>query len=375
MRFSNELIVDIFNLKPTAGEVGIEVEMEGERLPQEEVVSWACTHDPSLRGNSVEYVLRKPVPRNNVGKVLENLQAAFTATKAVLEPSDRCGVHVHVNCQQLTHDQTVRFIVLYLILEEIMVKYCGEDREGNLFCLRIKDAEYLIAQLNDMMISNSSLRNYQGDVLRYSSLNIISLRKYGSVEFRAMRTHKHVMEIATWVDLLLRIKDASLRYSSIHDMVEGISREGGLRFMESIFEDKTELLYCSNIDKIIMAGVRRVQDIAYNQPVIEMGRYRMSLSHKELADYYQNMEISADKVGKPDISKEAIRREHGEPHPGNYFEDPDNAYFWSIRDMEWEHGPLAPLSPDEQEWYAKRRERVEAQWEQWDKKKNTKAMG
>ena len=105
---------------------------------------WHEEDDGSLRGDSVEYILQRPIPRKKVLKSLEYLDQKIQDAGIQPQPSERCGVHVHINCQKMTENEVVSFMILYFVLESVLVHYCGEDREGNLFCLRCKDAEGLL---------------------------------------------------------------------------------------------------------------------------------------------------------------------------------------------------------------------------------------
>lgn len=255
-------ILEEYRVKPqTKGEIGIEIEMEGHNLSRK-CTGWIVTEDGSLRGESAEYVLRAPVPRVSVGKYLERLQEHLREDGSRLEPSERCGVHVHVNCQTLTTDQVINFAVLYLVLEDVLVKWCGEDRVGNLFALGAKYAEYLPDSLRYAK-QKGSLLDMQDPSFRYASINLTALSKYGSVEFRSLRTPKDFSLINTWVDMLLKIKDRSLQFEDTRHMIEGISSAGAKLFAQQVLGDCFELVQCPNMDRLIMDGVRRVQDIAY----------------------------------------------------------------------------------------------------------------
>ena len=152
-----------------AGEIGIEIEMEGQMLPHIGSNTWRSEADGSLRGESIEYVLKKPVAREQVAKVLTQLQDMLAKDGAVLEPSNRCGVHVHVNAQQYTFLQVMNIVVLYLMFEDILTKFCGQHREGNYFCLRARDAgrfvEQLIATMKNCSIHHTQQQLYPGGYL------------------------------------------------------------------------------------------------------------------------------------------------------------------------------------------------------------------
>lgn len=258
-------IYELFNVRRRENKhIGIEIEMEGENLPIGFSKFWDVTGDGSLRGTSREFVLKAPCHKNKTKSRLDFLQQELKEMNAKLLPSDRCGVHIHVNCQDLTVTQVINFAVLYLVFEEILVKWCGENREGNLFCLRASDAEMLIQEIVICRM-RGNLNSLQNDKYRYASINLSAIRKFGSVEFRAMGTPKKFASIQLWIDMLLRVQEASLGYKEPHEIVEDLSVTGGLMYVRKVFGPLYKHLVCPELNRICIDGVRRVQQIAYTK--------------------------------------------------------------------------------------------------------------
>lgn len=245
-------------------EVGIEIEMEGENLIPSPLSYWRITGDGSLRGGGVEYVLKQPILRKSVGPRLGYLHRKLLENNAQLIPSDRCGVHIHINVQQLEHEQVMKFILTYLLLEDVLVHWCGDSREGNLFCLRLRDAEYPVLGLIQAQ-RQGTLKWLQVDDYRYASLNLSSLSKYGSLEFRALSTPQDIRNIKQWADILLAIKDRALRYERLSDIMESVSFNGPIDTVIDILGDNAETVLTHDTETFVMDGVRRIQDIAYTK--------------------------------------------------------------------------------------------------------------
>jgi hypothetical protein len=206
-----------------------------------------------------------PLARSEVAKSLSALQNGLRNTQ--LNPSKRCGVHIHINCQQLTLDETLMFIMVYLILEDLLVRYCGPARAGNPFCLRARDADALISALMES-VRLQYFRPLTVDIYRYSSLNISAIAKFGTLEFRAHPATTEFARIKQWVDILLAVKDASSKWRTPLALVEYVSMEGASRFFEEVFPDPSmrSLIapeYGQEEYISIVEGLRRVQDIAY----------------------------------------------------------------------------------------------------------------
>ena len=243
-------------------EVGIEIEVEGERLPVVLDELWRTEHDGSLRNEAYEYVLNEPVPRNKVKISLLKLKKRLILKKSEIQDSGRAGVHIHVNIRDLTRSELYNFICLYLIFEDVLVDYCGKDRVGNLFCLRTKDAEYI----TDLLMSsarNRELRELHTDNIRYASINCKAICQYGSLEFRAMRSTLDLTVLNNWVEMLLCLKDAAKLYDDPQSVVSCMSAYGGRAFAEHIFGNKLSCFPTVDWEASVKEGIRRAQPLAY----------------------------------------------------------------------------------------------------------------
>lgn len=265
----NRKLIDILRdeapIKQVAGDLGIEVEMEGKKLPMVNGNGWNTTRDGSLRGEeSFEYVFSSPAAYQVAESRLRYLWRQFTNNEAVLDPGNTASVHVHLNMQHVDEDTLFKTMVIYLILENALVKWCGETREGNLFCLRARDAEYLIDQL-EMSARTGVLLNLGTDKLRYAAMNVKALWNYGSLEFRAMRGLKEYEPILQWAKMLVAIREAAGLYRNCSDIVENFSGEGHEAFVRSIFNEDVfnEVFSYEGWEDDITEGMRRCQCIAY----------------------------------------------------------------------------------------------------------------
>lgn len=215
------LVKNLLRLHPrllTSGEVGVEIEVEGNSLPRDLGAYWRVEEDGSLRGESAEYVLKKPLKISEVGKAIKFLVDSLNENDSEVYSSVRAGVHVHINVQDLNEVELSNFITAYMILEHALVGWCGKHREGNLFCLRVEDAEFLLEKIRAVFL-RLDCRLFEDDNIRYSSLNLKALAQYGSLEFRSMRTPTDFSLILDWVEVLHTIKKQSIKYKSPIDLV------------------------------------------------------------------------------------------------------------------------------------------------------------
>ena len=251
-----------FKGKNIRGEVGIEIEMEGRGFPHEDLDSWYSKEDGSLRGDSREYVLIRPCKRDDVPARLESLSRDLKEVGATIKPSYRTGVHIHVNIRALTFVQTFNFIFTYMMLEHLMMEYAGEGRAGNLFCLRVEDAEGVMDNMRKV-IKTKSLAHFHTDEVRYSSMNLKAIKQYGSIEFRGLPFIGDFEKVGTWASLLLAIKDYSLTLKTPQELAENISKLGPVKLCEEIFGDLLKDLPQDKWDTLL-DGVRRAQPLIYS---------------------------------------------------------------------------------------------------------------
>jgi hypothetical protein len=194
---------------PIKGEVGIEIECEGKNMVPVDFGGWKTEDDGSLRGHfpdsRAEYVLAKPIMAKEVQEKVDFLRTELK--EATLDFSFRTSVHIHINVQDLTEAQVMNFVYTYLLLEEPMVNFCGRERKGNRFCLRIADAEGIIGYYSKMFAKGLAyIMAVNENDLRYAGINLASLKKYGSIEFRSMRGCMDAETLHIWANSLMAIK-------------------------------------------------------------------------------------------------------------------------------------------------------------------------
>lgn len=263
-------ISELLALNTVAGDLGIEIEVEGgSYFPENDDIpsslNWRAEADGSLRGYSMEYIIRKPIKHDEVERHLEALKGLWDAHKCTPKYSFRAGVHVHVNVQRMTINQLLTFACLYYCLEHALVKFCGSNREGNLFCLRVEDAEYTLVALENAVVS-SDLHQLGTDNIRYSSLNLRAIPQYGSVEFRAMETQPDLSKIKEWCAMLIAIRDAAIATTNRREIPYDLSFKGPEQWASDILgADLFKLIAYENINRDIMRGMRMCQHLFYRE--------------------------------------------------------------------------------------------------------------
>lgn len=247
----------------TGGDVGVEIEVEGVRLPQTERY-WRMEHDGSLRGpENMEYVLTKPSTMPQLAMALKYLNIKYKEFNSEVHDTVRAGVHVHVNVQHLNIVELHNYMTLYLILEELLLRYCGEYREGNLFCLRAQDADFLLYAIRKAA-QRRRFRDLVNDDLRYASMNVKALGTYGSLEFRAMRGTRDLDLIYKWAEILLNLREVAKTFADPTDIINGFSEGDAEAFLHKCLGENAPLFsHYEDYHLVLKRGMRRAQDIAF----------------------------------------------------------------------------------------------------------------
>jgi len=261
-----KLVKEIFNiplLKHTKGEIGIEIEVEGENLPVASDL-WRVDHDGSLKSaENCEYVLRKPLPRNEAEDALVDMYKKLNAKGTRMDESVKAGIHIHLNVQDYTLTEMLNFVTTYLLFEEVLVRYCGEFREGNHFCMRSSDAPYVINYLVDS-IKDCAFGRLDDDIIRYCSINLMSLSKYGSLEFRAMRSTPSLGVVLTWIDMLTAVKEFALKFKNPVGIITRYSELDLQAYLHEAFGGlANNFVVMQDVEGMVRNGMRNAQEVAY----------------------------------------------------------------------------------------------------------------
>lgn len=264
-----------------SGQVGIEVEVEGNKFPKPPGMEsthkavpmegwdfWHYVKDGSLRGNdNAEYVLGKPIMFEQVPEAVAELTTKLAAYGSKLDDSNRTSVHVHLNVQQFHMNRLTAFIALYLCFEEVLTEWCGDHRVGNLFCLRGKDAPGALTKIKRFIQSDGTTELH--DNLHYAGLNTNALTKFGSLEIRTLRGPTDFSIIQQWVDILERIYKLSAEYTDPRDIPALFSQQGPMAFFETVLGDQGPVLRAGidfddeRIRDSMYEGIRLAQDLSY----------------------------------------------------------------------------------------------------------------
>ena len=242
-------IGDIFH-KQAKGLFGIEIEVEGKGLPEEDELGkltddlFIDRGEGSLRDGGLEYVFREPKGMEESLALIGKLANKFQEVKCVPKFTPRTSVHVHVNITDLTVEQTCVMIVLSHMAEPFISSMCGVLREGNHFCLRAIDAEGIMKKVH-RSIMERVLPRY-GAENRYGFTNIASIRELGSLEYRGMEGTFHLKRLEDWLTVLNNIKEAAIQIDTLDNLFQLLEEEDAVDLLRK-FKIYPKLKYIMTI--------------------------------------------------------------------------------------------------------------------------------
>ncbi len=164
---------------------------------------WIYKEDNSLR-NGLEWITTGPITNDQITAAVEEWFLYQNNIKnKIVHNSPRTSIHVHRSIMNYTLLEIYTFLTAYYLIEPLLVRYCGKQREGNLFCLRMMDADYSVNALVQGIQKKYYFDYVKSDDFKYAALNLQAITKYGSLEFRMKGgDYKNKQEIIDWITML-----------------------------------------------------------------------------------------------------------------------------------------------------------------------------
>lgn len=221
------LLVNDLGWQRKDGHVGIEIECEpvdGTNLLSIDTKNWTTVPEGSLRGG-LEYISKGPIRIKEVSNALDEWSKASAGLK--FKNSLRTSVHLHFNAQDWTYEEVYKLIGCFWLFENLLVSLNGKERIGNLFCLRSSDSEDFVYEVLGGLKNGKYLQSFFGkDFYRYSALNLESLAKYGSIEFRFLKGSTDTEWISMWIRALYAFVQYSRRVD-FRELTMSLGKGGG----------------------------------------------------------------------------------------------------------------------------------------------------
>lgn len=220
---------------------GIEVEAECAREPDwstyPDGFPWVTDQDASLRGAyNLEVKSARPENRLWFNKNLPVLlDFIFTEGQAV--ETVRASTHIHMNMIGANKIHIANFLCMYYLLEDLLVETVGgPGRKGNLYCLGLSDAENGAEVLRSLLNDNMNWYHRQEEV-KYSAMNFETLFRFGTLEFRALKTTRDCTNVLDCMRLFIRMMKMMGRWEKPTSIIEFMSFNGAERLVKELVPD------------------------------------------------------------------------------------------------------------------------------------------
>lgn len=202
----------------TKQKLGIEIEVENMTNTDISEVSavrpyWNLVSDGSLRNHGAEFV-SYVLPVESVEPALQGFYSLWKTRH--LQSTIRCGIHVHMNCLNFYLHELAGVFTTYSLLEPLLMDYCGDLREENIYCVpwyrattEPSNAASLVNPPDNARFVH--LRQTVASACKYSALNFGPISRFGTIEFRHAPTWETIDPTFKWVKILLKLMEYGAR--------------------------------------------------------------------------------------------------------------------------------------------------------------------
>lgn len=260
---------DVFRYSPDPAlilptcRIGVEFEFEKVNtfLPEDQAWTryWTIKRDGSLHDAGMEFVFAQPWFGADAVNAIKFLTEHAKAKK--YKATIRTGLHVHIDCRDMNLDELARLCTLYALFERAIYRYVGNNRDENVFCLPWYKADAVSLIANNIVSDNQfrSLKDRASDLAeeKYGGLNLDSLARFGSVEFRHALTTTDFDWIIRWINICLSFKKAACEIKQTPmEIIHSLSGQGVEAFAARVFGDLFKYLYYPELENDVwMYGV------------------------------------------------------------------------------------------------------------------------
>lgn len=164
---------------------------------------WRVEYDSSVAGRSgrggeaVSRVLTGP-------EGLAEIKTVCDAIKSVGGRVNRStGIHVHIGVGDMTGEQIARLMCAYVDRQDVFDSLVSPSRRSGHYCQHMPDREKLD---NDQSLKANRTPGYYAS--RYRTVNVTTMNRTGTIEFRQHQGSLNATKITAWVKMLLALSTA-----------------------------------------------------------------------------------------------------------------------------------------------------------------------
>lgn len=200
---------DLFGVGKKNGEFGIEIELEGrvDVLGWPPATGWHQHDENSLRHGGREYVSSSPIYLKAVEEKVDALSGRLDEAKVRVNlGSPRTSTHIHYNVSAHPLADILGSTVVFTMIEPLLMRIIGAQRDGNLFCMPSYDCGDLTWFFEGWMHFFHGWRA-QPNRGKYSAQNYGRLIDLGTVEYRVFPCSLDGKQIKEWCSWIKTIHD------------------------------------------------------------------------------------------------------------------------------------------------------------------------
>jgi len=181
---------------------------------------WIVKHDESCGIEITTPIIESEKEFSNIRKFTDKLNSDFREQEII---NSRCGLHVHIDVFDYKNMKCIKNLVnIISILEKPVIhKIIQKNRVKNKYCKTINFTKQLNGFGNDI---SKFKKNIELNFDRNRGLNLRSLQKFGTIEFRYHHATINYDEIWNWISFLQSIVEYA-SYSENEKEINYISEQ------------------------------------------------------------------------------------------------------------------------------------------------------
>lgn len=260
--------------------VGVEIELENlgnfyHSVYHEALMNsglWNVVSDGSLRNHGLEFIMSSAGSQPlKGGDIIDALGLFNTQMSQYIkngsEPPEcthRTSIHVHVDVRDMSMSELKRLVLFYSIFEDTFFKWSLPERYHNNYCRAISLHHDVMERLSMLVAAQEGMTTVKAvqHGNKYDSINILSIKQRGSIEFRMMRGTYDTELILKWINMLLALRSAAKDSSIEIDLFPEVMSERGTDKLIDLIFDKWGVdlkVHATSMD--LLKGIRVAQDI------------------------------------------------------------------------------------------------------------------
>lgn len=191
---------------------GIEIELENMTVSPPNFNYWEAKSDGSLRNSGMEFVCSSPWGGRDLYNAAIEIDSFLFGNSP--DESWRCSTHVHVDVRNMNVPQLKRLILAYIVYERILFKCSGWHRYKNNFCVALGFAQDQLSILARAWDKDDEdfLRTIVSSWDKYTSLNLLPMGNFGSVEFRISEAKWRKGKLIRLANRFLSLKELAMNF-------------------------------------------------------------------------------------------------------------------------------------------------------------------